>query len=127
MTLSPVVLQSGASSTAPAVAGTLVSLALFLSLTAHIAARNVLGDVAARKAVVVGPVPAVVAVVVTTLGLNPFVGLALALALDGVAVRAVYTDSTTLAAYVTLIHFVVSVILGTILFGVLVLANTAPV
>jgi hypothetical protein len=126
MRLPPVVLQSGASSTALAVAGTLVSLALFLSLTAHIAARNVLGDVAVRKALVVGPVPALVAVVVTTLGLNPFLGIALALALDGVAVRYVYAVSTRLAAYVTLIHFVVSVILGTIVFGVLALATTAP-
>jgi hypothetical protein len=121
-----VVLQSGTVSNAVAVAGTVASLALFLSVTAHIAARNVLGDVPVRYAFVVGPLPAVVAVVFTTFGLNPFVGLTLALLLDFGAIRALYGRSNRLSAYVTLIHFVVTVILGAVLFGILTLASTIP-
>ena len=113
-----------------AVAGTFASFAVFLSITAHIAARNVLGDVPVRNAFVVGPVPATVSVVVATFaaGNSPliFAGVATAIVLDGVAIRALYDESTRLAAYITFIHFVVSVILGTIVFGVWALSISAP-
>lgn len=119
-----VVLQSG---TAPlAVVGTVALFALFLSLTAHIAARNVLGDVAARRALLVGPVPAVVAVVATTFGVFPALGVVVALALDAVAVHLVYAQPPRLTAYVTAIHVVVSVILGAVLFSLLALFSSAP-
>jgi len=39
------------------VLGTIVLFALFLSVTAHLAARNVLGDVDPRRALYVGPLP----------------------------------------------------------------------
>lgn len=127
------VLQSEPAGSAVAVAGTFASLALFLSLTAFVAARNVLGDAddgaaaSIRKSLVVGTVPAAVAVAFTALGLNPFAGLALALILDGTATKLLYGTSYALAAYVTFIHFVVTVILGAVLFGVLTLLSTAPV
>lgn len=120
-------LQSGtAGGSAVAVAGTFASLALLLSLTAHIAARNVLGDVPVKYAFVVGPVPAAVAVVFTTFGLNPYLGILLAVVLDGVAVNVLYEQSRGLTAYITLIHVVVSIILGTVLYGVLALWASAP-
>ncbi|MDS0297401.1 hypothetical protein NDI76_01430 [Halogeometricum sp. S1BR25-6] len=120
-------LQSGtAGGSAVAVAGTVASLALFLSLTAHIAARNVLGDVPVRYAFVVGPVPAVVAVLFTAFGLNPLVGILLAILLDGVAVSYLYGQSRRLTAYITFIHVVVSILLGTVLYGVLALWASAP-
>lgn len=120
-------LQSGtAGGSAVAVAGTFVSLALFLSLTAHIAARNVLGDVPVKYAFVVGPVPAAVAVIVTTFGLNPLLGILLAVVLDGVAVQYLYGQSSGLTAYITFIHVVVSILLGTVLYGVLALWASAP-
>lgn len=120
-------LQSGtAGGSAVAVAGTFASLALFLSVTAHIAARNVLGDVPVKYAFVVGPVPAAVAVVFTTFGLNPYLGIFLAVVLDGVAVNFLYGQSKGLTAYITLIHVVVSVILGTVLYAVLALWASAP-
>jgi len=113
-----------------AVAGTFASFAIFLSVTAHIAARNVLGDVPVRNAVVVGPVPAAVSVLVATFAADRsaviLAGLAAAVVLDGAAIRAVYEESTRLAAYITFIHFVVSVILGTIVFGLWALAISAP-
>ena len=113
-----------------AVAGTFASFALFLSITAHIAARNVLGDVPVRNAFVVGPVPAAVSVLVATFAagnsLLIFLGVVVAIVLDGVAIRALYEESTRLAAYITFIHFVVSVILGTIVFGLWALSISAP-
>ncbi|MGQ4556504.1 DUF7473 family protein [Halobellus sp. GM3] len=125
-----VTLQSAATERALAIAGTFASFAIFLSVTAHIAARNVLGDVPVRSAFLVGPVPAAISVLVATFAVDNtpvlFAGLAVALALDGVAVRYVYGESTGLSAYITLIHFVVSVILGTVVFGVLALATSAP-
>ncbi|MFC4359629.1 hypothetical protein ACFO0N_16925 [Halobium salinum] len=119
-----VVLQAGA---APlAVVGTVALFALFLSLTAHLAARNVLGDVAVRKALLVGPLPAVVAVVTATFSLPAVLGVALALALDALAIRYVYGRSPRLTAYVTFIHVVVTVILGAMLFALLALFASAP-
>ena len=113
-----------------AVAGTFASFALFLSITAHIAARNVLGDVPVRNAFVVGPVPAAVSVLVATFAADApaviFAGLLVAVVLDGVAIRALYDESTRLAAYITFIHFVVSVILGAIVFGLWALSISAP-
>jgi len=113
-----------------AVAGTFASFALFLSITAHIAARNVLGDVPVRNAFVVGPVPAAVSVLVATFAADNsaviFAGLAVAILLDWAAIRALYDESTRMAAYITFIHFVVSVILGTIVFGIWALAISAP-
>ncbi|MFD1685369.1 DUF7473 family protein [Halobellus litoreus] len=112
-----------------AIAGTFASFAVFLSITAHIAARNVLGDVPVRNAFLVGPVPAAISILIATFAENDpvlFGGLFVALALDGVAIAYVYGESRKLSAYITLIHFVVSVILGTILFGIWALATSAP-
>ncbi|ELZ76475.1 hypothetical protein C455_15026 [Haloferax larsenii JCM 13917] len=110
-----------------AVAGTFALFALFLSTTAHIAARNVLGDVEVKKAFAVGPVPAAIAVVFTAFQLNSFLALALAIASDFGLVRFIYGQSNRLSAYVVFIHFVVSVILGVILFGLAVILSSAPV
>jgi hypothetical protein len=125
MPLATTPLQSAAGSPL-AVAGTFASLALFLSITAHIAARNVLGDVPVKYALVVGPIPAAVAVVFTAFELNSFVAIFLAVALDGVAVKYLYGQSNRLSAYVTFVHVVVSIILGAVLFGLLLLLSSAP-
>jgi hypothetical protein len=113
-----------------AVAGTFASFAIFLSVTAHIAARNVLGDVPVRNAFVVGPVPAAISVLVATFAAGNstviLVGVAAAIVLDWAAIRALYDESTRLSAYITFIHFVVSVILGAIVFGLWALAISAP-
>jgi hypothetical protein len=108
------------------VAGTFAAFAIFLSVTAHIAARNVLGDVPVRNAVGVGPLPAGVAFVFTALEWPSFLAVALALALDAAAIKLLYRRGPKLTAYVTLIHVVVSIILGVIVFGVWSLALSAP-
>ncbi|WP_224448127.1 DUF7473 family protein [Haloprofundus salilacus] len=109
-----------------AIAGTVGLFALFLSVTAHIAARNVLGDVAIRNAFAVGPLPAVVAVLATTFGVSAALALPAALALDAAAVRYLYDRSWRLTAYIVVIHFVVTVILGALLFSLLALWQSAP-
>lgn len=119
-----VVLQAGA--TPLAVVGTVALFALFLSLTAHVAARNVLGDVSARRALLVGPVPAVVAVVTATFGVPPAVGVAVGLALDAAVIRYVYDRSWRLTAYVAFVHVVVTIIAGAVLFSLLALFASAP-
>jgi hypothetical protein len=108
------------------IAGTFAAFALFLSVTAHIAARNVLGDVPIRNAFGVGPLPAGVAFVFTALEWPSFVAVVLAVALDAVAIKLLYKREARLTAYVTVIHVVVSIILGVIVFGVWTLALSAP-
>ena len=120
-------LQSGVGAAPPlAVAGTAGLLALFLSVTAHLAARNVLGDVPVRNAFLVGPLPAAIAVVAAALELPSLPAVALALAVDTLLVRTVYGLDRRLTAGVTLVHAVVSVILGSVLFSLYVLVLSAP-
>jgi hypothetical protein len=120
-------LQTGVGSAPPlAVAGTVALFALFLSATAHIAARNVLGDVPVRNAFLVGPVPAAVAVVAAALELPSIPAVLVALVLDAALVRSVYDLDGRLTAGVTTIHAVVSVILGSVLFSLYVLVRSAP-
>lgn len=121
-----VVLQAGAVGSPVAIAGTAGLLALFLSITAHIAARNVLGDVEVKKAFIVGPLPAAIAVVSAALGVNPFLAIFVALVVDAVAISLLYGRSYRLTAYVTGIHVVVSIILGSVLFALVFLLGTAP-
>lgn len=109
-----------------AVAGTIGSLALFLSLTAHIAARNVLGDVPPVNALGVGILPAVIASLPRTIGLSPYVAILLALLVDASAIKLLYGKEWKLTAYITLIHAVVSVILGAIVVSLVLLLMSAP-
>jgi len=120
-------LQTGVGSASPlAVAGTVALFALFLSLTAHLAARNVLGDVPVRNAFLVGPLPAAIAVVAAALELPSLPAVAVALVVDALLIRYVYDLDRRLTAGVTLIHAVVSVILGSVLFSLYVLVLSAP-
>ncbi|XVH32927.1 DUF7473 family protein [Haloferacaceae archaeon DSL9] len=109
-----------------AIAGTLGSLAVFLSLTAHIAARNVLGDVGPSKALGVGLLPAVVAVLTVLFSLPAALGILVAVLLDGLAIHALYGQRPRLSAYITFIHIIVSILLGTVLIGTLLLVFSAP-
>jgi hypothetical protein len=109
-----------------AVAGTFAAFAVFLSVTAHIAARNVLGDVPVRNAVAVGPLPAGVAFVFTALSWPPALAVVVAVVADAAVIGFMYERDAKLTAYITLIHAVVSVILGVIVFGLWTLARSAP-
>jgi hypothetical protein len=120
-------LQAGpGSGSALAVAGTFASLALFLSLTAHIAARNVLGDVPLRNALGVGPPPAAIAVSFTALDLPSWLAVACAVALDGLLVDRLYGADRRLSLYVTFVHVVVSILLGALVVSLWLLIQSAP-
>lgn len=109
-----------------AITGTLGLLALFLSVTGFIAARNVLGDVAAVKALGIGPLPAIVAVLSQAYSISAAIGIPVAITLDWAAIYYLYADNGRDATYITFIHIVVTILLGTVVFGVLVLVNTRP-
>ncbi|MFB6236308.1 MAG: hypothetical protein ABEH81_13065 [Halopenitus sp.] len=109
-----------------ALLGTLLLFAVFLSVTAHLAARNVLGDVDPSVAVTIGPLPAAVAVFGTRAGLSAAILLPLALLVDWLGIRWAYDQEARSAAYVTLIHFVVSVLLAIVISGVMVLIASRP-
>jgi hypothetical protein len=121
-----VVLQSVPSGSASQVAGTLAFLALFFTVTAHLAARNVLGDVEVKKAFVIGPIFAAIGFVFPTFQLPLWLGVVVALVADFVVFKLLYGQPNRLAAYITLIHVVVSIILGVIVFGLLALVGSAP-
>jgi len=121
-----VVLQSVPSGNPTTIAVTLALSATFFTVTAHIAARNVLGDVRAAKALVVGAAFAAIGFVFAALQWPIPVGIALALAADFSVFRTLYRQSNRVAAYITLIHVVVSIILGVIVFGLLALIQSAP-
>jgi hypothetical protein len=108
------------------VAGTFLSLALFLSVTAHLAARNVLGEVKARLALTVGPGPAAVAVTGAALSVTPALTVPLAVVVDALLVRRAYGLERRLVGYVTAIHAVVSVILGAVVVAGFLILRTAP-
>lgn len=117
-----VVLQSGA----VAAVGTLVGFALFLAVSALLAARSVFGDAPKWPALAVGAVPAIVGFAATTLSVNPFLALAVALVLDGVVAGALYEVRARLAAYFVAVHFVASVVLGAALFSLAALLASMP-
>jgi hypothetical protein len=113
--------------TTVSVLATYLLFAAFLSVTAFIAARNLLGDVSFRRHALVGPPLAAIAFVAATFEFSPFLALGAALAVDAAAFRYLHDLDRKLLAGVVLIHFVVSVLLGTVLFGVVTLLSTAPV
>lgn len=119
-----VVLQSSASPAA--VVGTFLALVLFFTLTAHVAARNVLGDVELKRAPVVGFFPPVISFVFVALSWPSWGAVGLAALVDLVAIRYVYRRDWGLSGYVTFIHAVVSLILGAVLFSLLALVVSFP-
>jgi hypothetical protein len=108
------------------VLATVALSALFISLTAFVAARNVLGDVNPVKALGIGPGPAVLSTLPETFGINPFLALGAAILVDAAGFYLLYDRTPRLVAYMTLIHAVVTIIAGAILFGLLALISSAP-
>lgn len=110
-----------------AVLGTYLLFAAFLSLTAFLAARNVLGDVPWRRYLVVGPPLAAIAFLAATFDLHSGLALAAALLLDAGMIASLHDVRPRTVAGITVIHAVVSVLLGAMLFGLVVILGTAPV
>jgi len=115
-----------APTTVVAVAGTALLFAGFLTVTVHVAARNVLGDVSVADAMLVGPVPAVMSMVGVGIGAFPLLVALAAAAADFAAIERVYDLERRTAVYVTLIHAVVTVILMAVGGGLLALASQGP-
>jgi len=98
-----------------ALLGTLLIAAVFYGLTAHVAARYVLGDVEFEQALLVGIVPATILVLGVRLlgdGVGLYVSLLLALVGDFVAIDRIYDPGRKWAAAVTVVHYAVSFLLG---------------
>jgi hypothetical protein len=122
-----VVLGPPMQATTVSVLATWLLFAAFLSFTAFIAARNLLGDVLLRRHALVGPPIAAIAFLAATFEFSPFLALGAALTVDAAAFRYLHDLDRRLLAGVVVIHFVVSVILGAILFSLIALIGSAPV
>jgi hypothetical protein len=107
-----------------AVVGTFLLAVSFYALTAHIAARYVLGDVRFRRALLVGVVPAVVSLLLQRYG--PAVTILMTLLADFFAIRGAYRLGNRLAGLVALVHYTVTAILGITLVNLIGLLSTAP-
>lgn len=107
-----------------AIVGTFLLTVGFYALTAHIAARYVLGDVPMKRAVVVGVVPAIVTFVLQQYG--PAVVLPVAALSDFLAIHTVYRLKYKTAGIVAVVHYTVSVLLGLTLYNLVRLLATAP-
>ncbi|MFB6106735.1 MAG: hypothetical protein ABEJ70_07155 [Halobacteriaceae archaeon] len=108
-----------------AFAGTFLVTAVFFSLTGHVAARYVLGDVPATRALALGVPLAVVAVALVRR--HPLVVLAVAAAVDLGAAHLAYRLRFRTAALVVVVHVTVTVLSSLVLAWVLAVLRTAPV
>ncbi|MDX1747395.1 MAG: hypothetical protein R3324_15775 [Halobacteriales archaeon] len=104
--------------------GTFLLATAFYAVTAHIAARYVLGDVPFVRAARVGPVPALVGLALQQWG--PAVVIAVSVVVDYVAIRYSYRLSLKMAGAVSLIHYTVSAIAGITVFNLVRLLGTMP-
>ena len=109
-----------------AVLGTTVLLALFLCVTAHVAARNVVGDVDPRRALYVGPLPAVISVIGNAFDVPAALIVLAALLVDGTMFWWSYEEPGRVVAAMTLIHAVVTTLLGGVLILISVLLASMP-
>ena len=109
---------------AVAVAGTFLLAATFYALTAHVAARWVLGSVPFGPAVGVGVALAAVAFLLRAAGPAPVI--AVSLAVDAAAIRGLYGLDWRPTAMVALAHYTVAAIVGLTLFNLVRLLGTAP-
>ncbi|WP_281196007.1 hypothetical protein [Halorubrum sp. F4] len=105
---------------------TTLLFALFLSVTAHVAARNVLGDVDPRRALYVGPLPAAVSVVGGGFAVPAAVTVTVAFLLDAVMFRWSYEQPPRVVAVMTVIHAAVTILVGVVLGGIALLLSTRP-
>jgi len=107
-----------------ALLGTFLLTAGAYALTAHIAARYVLGDVSPKLAVPIGVALALVAFLLQRR--VPAVVLPLSVAVDFVLIRSLYRTGYKLTALITVVHYTVFVLLGVTLFNLVTLLGTAP-
>ncbi|PSQ46019.1 hypothetical protein BRD15_10485 [Halobacteriales archaeon SW_6_65_15] len=107
-----------------ALVGTFLLAVLFYGVTAHIAARYVLGDVPIVRAFAVGIVPAAISFALQAYG--PAVVILLSATADFFAIRGIYRLKYRTAGLVALAHYTVSALLGITIFNLVRLLGTAP-
>ncbi|MFC4450832.1 DUF7473 family protein [Halorussus aquaticus] len=107
-----------------ALVGTFLLAVLFYGVTAHIAARYVLGDVPIPRALAVGVVPAIIAFALQAY--HPGVIILVSATADFFAIRAVYRLKYKTAGVVAAAHYTVSVIAAVTIFNLVRLLGTAP-
>ncbi|WP_266079033.1 DUF7473 family protein [Haladaptatus caseinilyticus] len=104
--------------------GTYLLLASFLTLTAHIAARNFLGSVPLPRALAIGPPIAALPFL-----LQRYVGLiviVIAIALDLTLFHIVYRLKWRTAGFVTAIHVLVSFLASVVIGGIVYIISLGP-
>ncbi len=126
--MEPLLVSVSGQTTPPPIAvfGTVGLLALFLAATAHLAARNVLGDVAPSKALAVGLGPALISVGTELLSVPGGLGVFFALVVDAVAIHLLYGQPRRITLYITAIHAIITILLGSVLIGGLIVLATLP-
>lgn len=97
---------------------------LLFGFTAHAAATYVLGDVPWKRGFLVGLAPAVVTVALVRF--SPLLIVAVGLAADFAAVRAVYRVRYRTTAFVVVMHYTVSLAVVLLVANVLAILGTAP-
>ena len=105
---------------------TTVVFALFLSITAHLAARNVLGDVDPRRALYVGPLPAMIGIVGVGFAAPEALLIPVVLLVDGLMFAWSYDQPRRIVVGMTVIHAVITTLLVSVLLGISVLLSTMP-
>ena len=104
--------------------GTFLLAVLFYGVTAHVAARYVLGDVPVVRAFAVGVVPAAISFALQAYG--PAVVILVSASAAFFAIRAVYRLKYKTAGVVALAHYTVSALAGITIFNLVRLLGTAP-
>jgi hypothetical protein len=105
--------------------GTFVVATVFYTLTVHLAATYVLEEASLFEALLVGPVPAALSVALglltqaTVPAVAPLAVPLVVLPADFLAIAWSYDLDRRMAAFVTLGHFVVSILLAASLIGLL--------
>lgn len=107
-----------------ALVGTFLLAVLFYGVTAHLAARYVLGDVPVVRAFVVGVVPAAISFALQAYA--PAIVIFVSATADFFAIRTVYRLKYRTAGLVALAHYTVSAIVGITIFNLVRLLSTAP-
>lgn len=104
--------------------GTLVLLSVLFAVTAHVAARFVLGDVPYRRALLVGPIPAVI-----TLALQQYptaVMIVVGIVGDFLVITYAYEVRYRIGGLITVVHYTVTVLASLVIANLLALLSTAP-
>lgn len=122
----PAVLQIEPASGDPlAFVGTFILLSILFAVTAHIAARYVLGDVPVTRALLVGPVPAGITLLLQEY--SPAIMLLVGLTGDWLVIWRVYQVQPRQVFLITAVHYAVSVLLSLSIASLLALLGTAPI